>query len=99
MRFYQLTVAVTLWAGAAMAEATYDFEGHWNCEVAEFTFSANTYNNGTDDMTITDIAAEDNGFVLSFEDDYQLSVALNEDGTLSWFSPASGDSFTCARLD
>jgi hypothetical protein len=98
MRALILSVAATVWAGATFA-SPYAFEGRWDCQVAEFTFTATIYNNGTEDMPITDIAAEDNGFVLSFEDDYQLSVAVNDDGTLHWFSPASGDSFTCARLN
>ena len=37
--------------------------------------------------------------LLSFDGNYQLFVALNDNGTLYWFSPASGDSFTCARLE
>jgi hypothetical protein len=99
MRLLSVCVAAALLAGPALANAPLDFEGRWDCEVAVFTFTAETYNNGSDDMPITDIAKEGDGYILSFEDDYQLSVALNADGTLYWFSPASGDSFTCSRLE
>ena len=75
------------------------FLGRWNCEVAEFTFTASTYDPGGAPMEIRDIAQEGDDFVLTFDDDYQLSLAMNPDGTMAWFSPASGDSFTCTRLD
>lgn len=91
--------ATLLSAGPILAAEPLAFEGRWNCEVAEFTFSADSYNNGSDDMPITDIAVDGNGFVLSFDDNYQLYVAVNPDDTLYWFSPVSGDSFTCQRLD
>ncbi|RGP37740.1 hypothetical protein [Pseudotabrizicola alkalilacus] len=94
-----VSLGLSLSAGAALASEPLAFEGRWDCEVAQFTFTADSYNNGSDDMPITDIAADGNGFTLSFEDDYQLHVALNDDGTLYWFSPVSGDSFTCTRLD
>lgn len=94
-----ICVASLFSAHAGLAEESLAFEGRWNCEVAEFSFTADTYNNGSDDMPITDIAVDGNGFVLSFEDNYQLYVAVNPDGTLYWFSPVSGDSFTCLRLD
>ncbi|MDO8884155.1 MAG: hypothetical protein U0934_01490 [Pseudotabrizicola sp.] len=100
MRILTLSVAASLWAGVALgSEPPHAFEGVWDCEVAVFTFTSDNYNTGSDDMPITDIAVDGSGFVLSFEDDYQLYVALNDDGTLYWFSPASGDSFTCLRQD
>ncbi|MFN4153485.1 MAG: hypothetical protein ACK4HF_02420 [Paracoccaceae bacterium] len=98
MRLLTLSVVASLLTGAACSAKPLAFEGRWDCEVATFTFTAESYNNGADDMPITDIAAEGNGFILSFEDNYQFYVALNEDGTLYWFSPVSGDSFTCTRL-
>ena len=78
---------------------TYPFEGKWDCEVATFTFTPDIYNNGSEDMPITDIAEEDGVYLLSFADDYQISVALNPDGTLSWLSGASGDAFTCTAVN
>ncbi|MFN3724601.1 MAG: hypothetical protein ACK4VZ_16410 [Paracoccaceae bacterium] len=98
MRLLSLCVMASLYAGAALAQEPHAFEGRWDCGVATFTFTADSYNTGSDDMPITDIAIDGTGFVLSFEDDYQLYVAVNEDGTLYWFSPASGDTFTCTRV-
>ncbi|NEX44907.1 hypothetical protein [Pseudotabrizicola algicola] len=100
MRFLLAVCSATLLAaGPSLAAETFAFEGRWNCEVAEFTFTADSYNNGSEDMPITDIAVDGNGFVLSFDDSYQLFVSVNPDSTLYWFSPVSGDSFTCQRLD
>jgi len=97
MRVLPLSAVCCLVAGAAVAAEPLPFAGQWDCGVAVFRFDADTYNNGSEDMAITDIAAEDGGYVLSFEDNYQLFLSLNPDGTLSWFSPVSGDSFTCTR--
>ncbi len=81
--------------GSTANAEPYPFEGTWDCQVAIFSFSGLIYNNGSENMDITDVAAEGDGYVLTFADDYQLSVAVNPDGTLAWFSPASGDAFTC----
>ena len=94
MRAFITSFAVMLISAPAFAEG-YPFEGTWDCGVAIFSFTADLYNNGSDNMQITDVASENSGYILTFADDYQLSVAVNSDGTLAWFSPASGDSFTC----
>ena len=99
MRLLPLTVVALLSVGAALAAEPHAFEGQWDCGVATFVFTADSYNNGSDDMPITDLVIDGTGFVLSFEDDYQLYVSVNDDGTLYWFSPASDDSFTCRRVN
>jgi hypothetical protein len=82
---------------AAMAEP-YPFEGRWDCEVGEFTFTDTTYDPGGEEMQILDVAQDGDSFVLTFADDYQIGLDINPDGTMQWFSAASGDSFTCRPL-
>lgn len=98
MRAVIVAVLSGCFAGAAMAEP-YPFEGTWDCQVAVFSFSDQLYNNGSENMVITDVATESDGYVLTFEDDYQLSVSVQPDGRLSWFSPASGDQFLCSPVN
>lgn len=83
----------------AFAATPWPFEGVWDCEVGVFTFSGSEYDPGDQPMTIVDIAPEGDAFTLTFEDNYQLSLAMNPDGTMTWFSPVSGDSFLCRRKD
>ncbi|NPD15719.1 hypothetical protein HOY34_10945 [Xinfangfangia sp. D13-10-4-6] len=75
------------------------FEGVWDCDVGTFSFSDTAYEAGDDLMEIVDVAAEGDTFTLTFADDYQLSLAMNPDGTMTWFSPVSGDSYLCRRKD
>lgn len=91
-------LAFALLAGPAAA-APWPFEGRWDCEIGIFTFTGTDYDSGDQPMPIIDIAPEGDTFTLTFEDDYQLSLAMNPDGTMTWFSPVSGDSFLCRRQD
>lgn len=82
---------------AAMAEP-YPFEGKWDCEVAEFTFTATTYDPGEEELEILNIEEDGNQYTLTFADDYQISLAMGDDGTMAWYSNASGDGFLCKPL-
>jgi hypothetical protein len=84
-------------APAAMAEP-YPFEGKWDCEVAEFTFTATTYDPGEEVLEILDIAQDDNQYTLTFADDYQVFLSMGDDGTMAWLSGESGDGFQCTPL-
>jgi hypothetical protein len=96
-RILAAVVALSACVPAAQAEP-YPFEGKWDCEVGQFTFTATTYNPGGEEMEILDIAQDANSYVLTFADNYQIGLDMNPDGTMSWFSAASGDSFTCKPL-
>lgn len=84
-------------AGPGLAE-TLPFEGKWDCEVGTFTFTGQIYDPGGDPMDILDATQEDGVWVLTFADDYQISLEMNADGTMGWYSPISGDSFLCKPL-
>lgn len=90
--------ALGLLAGAGQARAAdWPFEGLWDCEVGVFEFTETTYDPGNAPMEIVDVAPEGDTFTLTFSDNYQLSLAMNPDGTMTWYSPVSGDSFLCRR--
>jgi hypothetical protein len=92
-------LAVVLAVSVAPAGAeTWPFEGRWDCEVGEFTFTATTYDPGGEEMEILDVAQEGDSFILTFGDNYQIGLDMNPDGTMGWFSAVSGDSFTCRPL-
>ena len=96
-----LSVACLALSAACVAPAGAEplpFEGRWDCEVGEFAFTATTYDPGEGAMEILDVAADGGGYVLTFEDDYQIALTMNPDGTMEWYSAASGDSFTCRPL-
>ena len=97
LRSVSFSVIVAGSAASAAAE-TYPFVGTWDCSVAIFSFTAEIYNNGSENLVITDIAADGDGYVLTMEDDYQLSITVTDNGQLNWYSPVSGDSFTCTPV-
>jgi len=74
------------------------FEGRWDCEVGVFSFTAESYDPGDGAMDILDVAAERDGFILTFADDYQIGLEMHADGTMTWYSAVSGDSFLCRPL-
>jgi hypothetical protein len=93
-------VALGLLAACTPAGAEpYPFEGTWDCEVGTFVFTAEAYDPGDGPMAIQDIAGSDGVYILTFEDSYQLGLALQPDGTMVWSSAVSGDMFTCRPLD
>ena len=82
------------------AGAEYPFEGAWDCEVAMFTFTPFTYNNGSEDLPIEEIQeGSDGSYTLLFEDGYYITLSGFTGNSMGWFSGASGDSFNCRRID
>ncbi len=86
-------------SGEAEIEPTpYPFVGMWDCEVATFTFEETTYNNGSETLPIENIVPRDNSFVLSFADNYSITLDMNGTDRMQWLSGTTGDAFDCARL-
>ena len=78
----------------------YPFEGVWDCEVATFSFTPFTYNNGSEDLPIQEIQeGSDGSYTLLFDDDYWITLSGFTGTRMGWFSGASGDSFNCRRLE
>jgi hypothetical protein len=76
------------------------FVGTWDCEVATFSFTEDTYNNGSEDLPILEAQeGTDGSYTLMFADDYIITLSGFTGEEMGWFSPASGDSFQCSRVE
>ena len=91
--------AIALSPMPAFAQEDLPFLGRWDCEVAEFTFTPDTYNNGSEDLPILEIQeGTDGSYTLFFDDDYAITLSGFTGETMGWYSLASGDAFDCTRL-
>lgn len=90
---------LALLAPSALAD-DYPFVGRWDCEVGTFTFTEDTYNNGAEDLPILEAQeGTDGSYTLMFADDYMITLSGFTGDEMGWFSPASGDSFQCRRVE
>ena len=76
----------------------YPFVGAWDCGVATFTFTATSYNNGSETLPIETVIPRANSFVLGFADGYSLSLDMEGADRMQWLSGTTGDAFDCTRL-
>ena len=73
------------------------FLGKWDCGVVTFSFTADTYNNGSEDMPIQEVQeGSDGSYTLLFADDYTISLSGFTDDAMGWLS-SSGESLDCKR--
>ena len=73
------------------------FLGEWDCGVATFTFTKDTYNNGSEDMPIQEVQeGSDGSYTLLFADDYTITLSGFTDDAMGWLS-SSGESLECKR--
>ena len=85
-------------AGPALADDL-PFLGKWDCGVATFTFTPDTYNNGSEDMPIQEVQeGSDGSYTLLFADDYTISLSGFTDDAMGWLS-SSGESLDCKRAE
>ena len=98
----RLPLALFCLAASPLAAQTYPFEGTWDCEASVFTFTTDTYlpGEGGDLLEIDSILdSRDGSFAITMPDGYTVYVSMNNDGTMSWLSGESGDSFSCTALN
>lgn len=86
-------------AGPAFAQATYPFEGEWDCGGGVIAFDAETYFNGADTLTMTDVTEDALGFVLRFADGHEIGLSSITGSTMDWQSGATGEMFACSRVE
>ncbi|MFE3837039.1 hypothetical protein [Pseudogemmobacter sonorensis] len=98
-RMAVLAAALASSSPALAAGTPRAFEGRWDCQIGEFVFDGMRYDPGTGPIEIQEIEHDGDVFILRFADGYQIFLALHPDGTMGWFSPASGEAFECRRLD
>lgn len=90
-----ITLAITA-PGSAAGHAPY--LGSWDCGVATFSFTKDTYDAGDGPMPIRKVEKEDGNYILSFDDNYQIGLSSVTQTSMQWLSMASGDTFDCKRL-
>lgn len=98
----RLPLALLCLTASPLAAQDYPFEGSWSCEVADFTFTADSYQpgEGSDVLTIASILdTRDGYFTITMSDGYSLTVSMMDDGTMGWLSGETGDMFSCVAMD
>ncbi len=76
----------------------YPFVGKWDCEVATFTFTNTTYNNGSETLRMTKVEKKGNIYVLTFPKNYRIGLSSISATRMSWASEATGDGFNCRKV-
>jgi hypothetical protein len=101
-RFSSLIILAIGHCAAAATPALADdlpFVGEWDCGVATFSFSQDSYNNGNEDMPILEVQeGTDGSYTLLFADDYTVSLSGFTDNKMGWLS-SSGESLECKRAE
>ncbi|MCF3640540.1 hypothetical protein LXM94_11255 [Rhizobium sp. TRM95111] len=90
--------AALLVAAPTHARDEIPYVGTWDCEVATFVFTADTYDAGEGPMPILRSTEENGTHTLSFKDDYRISLSNVTETGMDWFSEASGDGFHCKKI-
>lgn len=91
-------ILVSVSAAPAFAHDDAPYIGVWDCDVAVFTFTAESYNPGDGPMKIRHIEASGGTYAMTFDDGYQIGLSMNGDEAMSWLSMETGDGFECKRL-
>lgn len=84
-----------------LVQACLSFLATGDCEIATFTFTAESFRPGVNAPALLYVQVErygDDTFGLSFPDDYRIRLMAVTRTTMTWASPQSGDIFECARL-
>ncbi len=75
------------------------YVGVWDCEIAWFTFTNETYNpGGSSVMPVQSVTREGNSFRLEIEGNYTLILSDVTDTTMTWQSLSSREPPRCTRL-
>ncbi|OBZ93927.1 hypothetical protein ADU59_19760 [Pararhizobium polonicum] len=86
----------TATSGFAADDAPY--AGSWDCGIATFSFTGDTYDSGEGPIPIRKVEKEDGNYILSFDDNYQIGLSSVTPTSMQWLSMESGDMFDCKRL-
>lgn len=95
-----VAAAVIILANTAPGLAADDspYIGRWDCGVATFSFTKDTYDAGEGPMPVRKIEKQDGNYILSFDDNYQIGLSSVTKTSMQWLSMASGDTFDCKRV-
>lgn len=105
---YQGTLVRTIFLfcilGAMIASAPagakdYPFVGTWDCEVATFTYTSESWNNGVATFPFSSVnCCKGDEAQLMFRGGYETQLSQITPDSMKWYSPASGDGFDCKRI-
>jgi hypothetical protein len=101
MRLYILAAVAAIslaTAAPCLAADNAPYTGTWDCGVATFSFTKDTYDAGEGPMPVRKVEKEDGNYILSFDDNYQIGLSSVTKTSMQWLSMASGDTFDCKRL-
>jgi hypothetical protein len=73
------------------------FVGTWNCEAKKFTFTAATYNNGSELLKIKKVKRHGKVYSLLMENGFSISLYDIQKNEMMWHSLQNGDTFECKR--
>lgn len=99
MKFSSFYFAAALLAASpVVAQNDLTVFGSWDCEIMGFTLDAEEYNISGKVIPVATIEkiAED-GFGVALADEYRFALFDVLPDSLTWHSPASGDTFECRR--
>jgi hypothetical protein len=89
--------ALAFMASCTVANAgDYSFVGKWNCDVATFTFTNRTYDDGHV-VPIRKIERFGNDYRIFFPEGYGIALWDVTAKTMTWHSLESGDTFKCTK--
>ncbi len=77
----------------------YPFVGSWDCGVATFAFTNTTYNDGTETYPIRSVSRDGSNYTLRFGNGYLIGLGAVTETGLTWVSGATGDQFSCRRVN
>ena len=85
---------------APIAPEDLPFMGSWNCGVSVMTFLPDGYmpSNDDDPIPVTHFGVSGDRTMITLKDGATFAVQMKPDGTMTWFSGQTGDSFDCERV-
>lgn len=97
--FRATCIAAVAFASGVQAETELPVYGKWDCEIMDFTLDGTAYvvsGQKIDVKSVEKIA--DDAWGAEMKDGYRFAMFDVTADTLTWHSPASGDTFECNRV-
>src|SRR5262245_21192533 len=76
----------------------YPFEGTWRCREMDIILTRNTYEHDSKPLTIQKVLRNGRNYRLLFRGGGEFDLLDVREGSMTCFSPQSGDDFECRRI-
>lgn len=91
-------LTATFLASGAFAQEVLPVYGAWDCEIMNFTLDAKIYNVSGKVIAVETVEKiADDAYGATLQDGYRFAMFDVKAKSLTWHSPASGDTFECHR--